>query len=355
MKEITLSEIQKLLEYENEFLENNAQIRSEIKEFGYYKSCQNDLERIVMETIATSQYIQYPHGIVSVQESGPFFCRGESKIYPSSKPNWYRHIPKESRKKSIYSFVEHVRLCELFLLLDKLNAVKCFPSGTVNYSAIAQHYGFKTNNIDITNRLKVALFFACCTQDNEDQWRPLSKGDFYKDGTADGRFGVLFLRDRFTCSTSFIKPIGYQPFLRCHMQYGYLMLMDSDWDLKNINSGFDAFYFKHDKNFCKSIYDLNGGGKTIYPEKSDTIFIQLFDRIKHAKSFSKQAFDIIFNHRLEIPFSFPSSYTREQILQELCDYKINDCPIISNKEIESINKLWCHTCNNKNTCQIQIP
>lgn len=42
--------------------------------------------------------------VVAVQESGPFFCRGESKIFPTSRSTWDRCIPKDKKAKSIYQY-----------------------------------------------------------------------------------------------------------------------------------------------------------------------------------------------------------------------------------------------------------
>lgn len=53
-----------------------------------------------------------------VQESEPFFCRGESKIYPSTKSTWDRFSPKNERERSVYAFIEGMRLSELLMFFQ---------------------------------------------------------------------------------------------------------------------------------------------------------------------------------------------------------------------------------------------
>ena len=58
----------------------------------------------------------------------------------------------------------------------------------VNHKALAQHYGFDTNLLDLTNDIRVALFFATCKYIPEtDSYRPLTKEECEKRG-----YGVIF-------------------------------------------------------------------------------------------------------------------------------------------------------------------
>ncbi len=349
MQEVSIKEIEQLLLEEAQFIEKMNAVREEILQYGYYKSFEGgDLERIAFETAAMPQYVQYPYGVVAVQESGPFFCRGESKIYPTSKSTWDRFTPQN--EKSVYSFIENMRWSELSMFFRQLRAVECSKKSEFNFTAVAQHYGFKTNFLDITNRISVALFFACCIKEKEKPWRSLNKHDFIATDSADGRYGVLFIQNRFKHGTNLVMPIGYQPFLRCHFQYGYFIPMRSEWDLQDVASGFTMLYFKHDEKFCRYIFDLNEAGRLIYPDNTDGIFIPAFDKIRETRSFSKKAFDIIYNHRREIPFPFPQDYTKEMIIQELGDIKIIDDELIPRHDIADINKKWCKKCVNNEKC-----
>lgn len=353
MYEISIEKIKQLLSEETRFLEKMNVVREEVMQYGYYKSFKGgDLERIALEDAAMPMYVEYPHGVVAVQGSGPFFCRGESKIYQSTRSTWDRFTPKNERERSIYSFIENMRLSELSMFFLKLKAVECSKRSEFNFSAVAQHYGFKTNFLDITNRLRVALFFACCIKEKDKPWRPLNKHDFISTDFADGRYGVLFIQDRFRCGTNLVKPIGYQPFLRCHSQYGYFIRMRSEWDLQDTASGFTMLCFKHDEKFCRYIFELNEKGRAIYPDATDSIFIPTFDKIRETKIFSRKAFEIIYKHREEVAFPFPQDYTKETIIKELGDIQIIDDELIPKEDIDDINKKWCKTCVNKEKCMV---
>lgn len=353
MYEVSIKKIEQLILEETQFVEKMNAVREEILQYGYYKSFEGgDLERIAFEDAAMPQYVQYPYGIVAVQEAGPFFCRGESKIYPTSKCTLERFIPKNENERSAYFFIEAMRLSELSMLFSELRAVECSKRSEFNFSAVAQHYGFKTDFLDITNRLRVALFFACCKKEKDKPWRPLNKHDFIATDSADGRYGVLFIQERFKRRTKLVMPIGYQPFLRCHSQYGYFIPMRSGWDLQDTALGFTMLCFKHDEKFCRYIFDLNKAGRSIYPDDTDSIFIPTFDKVRETKIFSRKAFDIIYEHRKEIPFPFPEDYTKEMIIRVLVDIQIIDDELIPRHDIDDINKKWCETCVNKEKCGV---
>lgn len=56
---------------------------------------------------------------------------------------------------------------------------------------MAQHYGFDTCLLDLTNYYRTALFFATCKYDYKtDSYRPLTKKDI--EATEDSKYGVIF-------------------------------------------------------------------------------------------------------------------------------------------------------------------
>lgn len=61
-----------------------------------------------------------------------------------------------------------------------------------------------------------------------------------------------------------ITPIGYQPFMRCSQQYGYMMLVkDKNYDMMQ-DPLFDKFKFRLDEELCSWIYeemDIGTDGK----------------------------------------------------------------------------------------------
>lgn len=130
--------------------------------------------------------------------------------------------------------------------------------------------------------------------------------------------------------------------------------MRNGWDLKDKALGFTAFYFKHDEEFCRYIFNLNEGGKLIYPDNTDSIFLPALDKIRDTKVFSRKAFEVIYAHRREIPFPFQEDYTEEMLIEELGDICIIENELVSNNEINDMNEKWCATCISRKDCGMKI-
>lgn len=87
--------------------------------------------------------------------------------------------------------------------LERTKPVKCYKKRLLSlgfrniteskaspfYDAIAQHYGFNTNLLNITSDLNVALFFACCRYENN-KWRPLTEKE-----CKNNKYSVLYIAD----------------------------------------------------------------------------------------------------------------------------------------------------------------
>lgn len=167
-------------------------------------------------------------GTVVTQKRNYFYYRGENAIYGKSKPSLLRNkgqvITSEER------LIDLIRRDECWNFLDKFDVVKHWSIGAPNYLAIAQHYGFHTEMMDITNDLKTALFFGCCKY-IDGKWKPLEENDidkkYSRKGTSDSRYGILYIARAEIMDMQYflsnedwdnIIPIGYQPFMRCSSQ-----------------------------------------------------------------------------------------------------------------------------------------
>lgn len=350
MNEVSIEFIKARLNEEENYVKKMKSVYDEMTRYGHYKSCNNEMERFYWEFVSMPQYVQYPYGVVAVQESTDYFYRGEPKIYPDSKPSLIRALPFDAKERALFLFVEGLRLSELAIFFRKLYAINCWGKGEFNFSAVAQHYGFKTNLMDITNRLRIALFFACCTTDDGGVWRPLDNRDFKEQAecSINGKYGVLFVGNKTKMGTSLVHPIGYQPLLRCHMQYGYVLPMDLQWDLKDEELAFKHYCFKHTEKFCEEIFNMNCGGKLIYPNDTDKIFLPFLNKIRKTTSFSKKVFNIVVKHKSRIPFLLDYKFNETDIINNLKSkgISISETDIISCEEIEKINNEWCTTCHN---------
>lgn len=247
--------------------------------------------------------LTFPHiGTVMTQQRRRYFYRGENSFYGSSKPGIFRSA---NRISPIQKLANLLILDEACFFLDQFDAVRKWSPSCVNYRALAQHYGIKTPLMDITSDLKTALFFACCKYENH-QWRPMEKKDFvYKqDGTSetDSRYGVLYrapteITDMKWLLTSdetganLIAPIGYQPFMRCSAQHGYMLyIRDEAYDLLE-DPLFDKFRIEHDEDFCKWIFDEMNHGAKVYPYDDIPKIENYMEAIRNTHIISQATFE----------------------------------------------------------------
>ena len=96
----------------------------------------------------------------------PFLFRGQTKDFGKCLPSIYR---EEDKQSAAYLFLERLREVEFTELIKEHPVVKGFFNRhhfSVDYIGLAQHYGLKTDILDLTNNLDVALFFAMCPYDS---------------------------------------------------------------------------------------------------------------------------------------------------------------------------------------------
>lgn len=85
--------------------------------------------------------------------------RGPATSYPNCFPSLYRQ-----EQGSIHQLMDMIKTIEFELVLKEHPVVKELEQHNrfIDYIGLAQHYGFKTNVLDLTSDLEVATFFACC-------------------------------------------------------------------------------------------------------------------------------------------------------------------------------------------------
>lgn len=260
--------------------------------------------------------LTFPHiGTAMTQQRSKYFYRGENSFYGSSKPGMFRAVGRSSPMQKL---ADLLILDEACFFLDRFDAVQKWSPSCVNYHALAQHYGIKTSLMDITSDLKTALFFACCKYENH-QWRPMEKKDFVHNqvgtGTKDSRYGVLYrapteitdmkwaLTDDKTGS-NLIAPIGYQPFMRCSAQHGYMLCVrDDSYDLLK-DPLFDKFRIEHDEDFCRWIFEKMDRGFKIYPNDDIPNIEKYMETIRNTHVISRTTFENRMKH---------GHYTRQEV------------------------------------------
>ena len=114
--------------------------------------------------------IRCQYGAIGAPTSllSPLLYRGEIKDYGNSSGYSIlrRKIAfgdsKHIESKCIHFFKEQIKRIMFMGFLTHFRQFHEFPFGKPLDGVLAQHYGLDTQFIDLTDDLKVALFFACC-------------------------------------------------------------------------------------------------------------------------------------------------------------------------------------------------
>ena len=243
----------------------------------------------------------------------PLLYRGEIKDYGNSSgySSLGRKIAfgdgKHVESKCIHFFKEQVRKIMFMGFLTHFRQFHEFPFGEPLDGVLAQHYGLDTQFIDLTDDLKVALFFACCKHMGNNKYRPITQDDITQIGTD----GVIICG-----SNKLARVIGYQPFCRCHRQRGYYIDSSSIypcWDYcLSENNGFVKYYFKRTPELSQRIFAEFDGGRYLFLEDDLFPFLDIVDRIKKANEIPVGAFDCAYT----ICKLYFGEYKKKNVIQD---------------------------------------
>lgn len=286
-----------------------------------------DMEYLLRDPKTSGMKMYYPHGIVIGQSQRRNYYRGEKQIYPSSVAFLVRKLEqyKTLKEKELYRLVADMRVAEFRALLRKFQHVLTWKDSDVLYEPLAQHYGLETGWLDITSDFNTALFFATCYW-NGDKWLPLTKKQTEAD--EDHQYGMIFhmpsnrMPKRWLCALEKLKPwtdepiendgnghvrygkleypiyrgeldniiypLGFQPFMRCHMQNGYGIYMRNPQPLQN-DCEFEKLRFRHSEKLSQRVFDMMRGGELVYPHEGLKEVQFIIDQIREECVFSEEA------------------------------------------------------------------
>lgn len=184
----------------------------------------------------------------------PFlFMRGQSVYRNPCSPSLYR---TKSVAQDEYETIQRIRIAEFLTVCDThpvITELRTFCK--IEDLAIAQHYGFLTECLDITNNKWVAVFFASTQYDEEnDSYTPVETG--YDNG-----YGVFYISKRDDVKILFdlvnkIDALGFQYFARPSSQNSWVYRMKRDENFNEIST-FDKIFFRHDTEASKFIYEYS--------------------------------------------------------------------------------------------------
>jgi hypothetical protein len=274
--------------------------------------------------------VTMPYGDMITFNSSRHFFRGENQIYPSSIPSLNRKLINIIGKydKELYRAVSDLRMYQFFKLIWNIHIVPYWEAKLcdINYKALAQHYGFETSLMDLTNDFKTALFFATCYYDKaENRFLPLTKAMIKK--SEETQYGIIFhspnwcldwfnaggfinwssnhkieeLKEPCTIDSGILDgralQIGYQPLLRCHSQNAYVLPMRKNAPLQ-MDNRFEKWKFKQSEDLSNFVYEMMGCGRKIYPEEGITSILDAIEKIQRTNVFSED--DIQFVYEMDV-------------------------------------------------------
>lgn len=214
-----------------------------------------------------------------------YLYRGQNQEYIPCVPTIYRGHPSE-----LDIFINRMRLMVFQELLDSHPVVQHFFKKhhfLIDYEGLAQHYGLKTEVLDLTSKLNVAIFFAVCKYDEINNcYKYFNDNELHK--------AILYvfdpIRDNEPCPSSHfenymqgnIKPIGLQAFQRPGAQFGYSLHISRG---KSIKCWMYEFSFTSEDS--KYYYDLFHQGEQLWVKD---ILINKVKAISSLKEFSYRVF-----------------------------------------------------------------
>lgn len=228
--------------------------------------------------------------------------RGEIKDFGSQcTSSLGRKIHSGSFEEKIINFFIHqMKILCFYGFLTYFKQFTEFKIGTPMAHIIAQHYGLYTQFLDLTDDVKVALFFACCKHIGNNKYRPIDKNDLPQIG----KYGVLYhgVEDDST------QIIGYQPFTRCHKQRGYFIDTAANipcWHYSLVETtNFTKSLFERSSKLSNRLFEEFDGGNSLFPKDSLFYFEDIISNIMNTKTFPID----VFNQTYELIMSYLTTY-----------------------------------------------
>ena len=228
-----------------------------VNAFGMFSAPQGQYSGVYMKTRG------HTFGIMLGEECNPFLYRGENQKYDDFVPSAKRYdLSKfDSQLKQCLSWIKKQEFINLFKESPYYKRCKKFSVLDCNYDfdleAVAQHYGFDTNYIDVTKDLFTALFFAYTYKDNNG-YHPITDFSKYRPMlyTANMQLFDENVLDQ-------IKIIGFQAVMRPYKQNA-LAIDLSDVSVKKY---FSAWELPKDFAVSNAVFEHFYKGAVLFPDE----------------------------------------------------------------------------------------
>lgn len=278
------------------------------------------------------KFSYFPKGLIK-----NCFYRGQTKHHTPCYPSLYRNLGDKEQ------LVERLKLCEFELLLRKYPSTWLFEDGikytlsngsvehrslNVDVEPLAQHYGIKTEYLDVTVDKWVAAFFACCDYNTT----KIDEHDVYQMHEKDtvGVFYVYQAEPDYAPDAPF-RPLGIQPLSRPVLQAGYVKKLDPKQDFETMAIAIPFQYHSGCVGITYQLFARSGHiqppeviglkAKHIVVEKT-TFSVAAFD-LAHQKYYSTMSDDefsaMVTNYQLKSQPNPLVDFTDEELRQSVVD------------------------------------
>lgn len=201
-------------------------------------------------------------GVVLGHEFNPFIYRGENKCYEHFIPSAFRYNLSQEDEQ-VRHCIDYIKKQELIKLFKRTPYFKRCQQFSVldckfkfDFEAIAQHYEFISNYLDITKNLHTALFFAYTYQKNG-KYYPITNFEEYSPTLYIGN-----LKKIYETYPENIKLIGFQALLRPKMQKAMALQINQEEDIKYL---FEKFELPKSSAIAYEIYNTFQKGFLLFP------------------------------------------------------------------------------------------
>lgn len=209
--------------------------------------------------------------------------RGQNNYYNPCLPSIYRENPSK-----LDVFVNRIKAIEFELLLKRFDITDYFERNKilVDYTGLAQHYGIKTDVLDLTCDIDIALFFAMCVHDkNSRLYHPQTEDKEYVGYV----YSLMPLsnnssKDIYNVYSDSFSVIGLQPFKRPGIQKGFSLQMSKEIPLYGY-----LYSFSYTRKDSEDIFNRFSGENDIW--KDDTL-ASYAAMINDSNSFTHQAISL---------------------------------------------------------------
>ena len=211
------------------------------------------------------------HILMPLSPAQHSYYRGESSYHEDCRPSLYRE-----GMTAAGIFVERIKRCEMELLMRQYPITALFansiqaqaPDKTwvpipfrIGYDGMAQHYGIKTEFMDITLDPWTAAFFAATKYDDAtDTYSVIEDTEKYP-------YGAFYLRNEMPMPNpmqSRIDVVGMQPLSRPGRQSAYVFRMCQG---ENFNDMAQKDFFRHDASVNRIVFEHANRGNQLFPKE----------------------------------------------------------------------------------------